>query len=157
MLYHTRVWSASVTRCRAVSNSPNHACTMHPTADVAKHPWQTTKVRNPSTSRTATLSDVGRHHTACMAAAQHSESSAAASVKVASADYRIRPRVLRQHLGHSGAMPAATAEMSERPNACPECAQHGGREYGHLERYMKVYKVRNLRYSKSGRNPVHLG
>ena len=54
-------------------------------------------------------------------------------------------------------MPAATAEMSERPNACPECAQHGGREYGHLERYMKVYKVRNLRYSKSGRNPVHLG
>ena len=82
------------------------------------------RVRNPSHSRTATLSDVTQHHTACMAAARHSGMSAAASGRAASAAYPYGVVMLSEHACASKAMPAATFERSERPGACPARAQH---------------------------------
>ena len=70
--------------------------------------WQTDM--NPSIPRVATLSDVARHRTRCVASARRSDNNAEAMEKAASADHRVRPAVLRHHSGHSGVMPAATKD-----------------------------------------------
>ena len=68
--------------------------------------WQTDM--NPSIPRVATLSDVARHRTRCVASARRSDNNAEAMEKAASADHRVQPAVLRHHSGHSGVMPAAS-------------------------------------------------
>ena len=73
---------------------------------------------NPSIPRVATLSDVARHRTRCTATARRSDINAVAMEKAASADHRVRPAVLRQLSGHSGVMPAATADESWQAAAC---------------------------------------
>ena len=65
---------------------------------------------NPSIPRVATLSDVARHRTRCVASARRSDNNAEAMEKAASADYRVRPAVLRHHSGYSGVMLAATKD-----------------------------------------------
>ena len=65
---------------------------------------------NPSIPRVATLSDVARHRTRCVASARRSDNNAEAMEKAASADHRVQPAVLRHHSGHSGVMLAATKD-----------------------------------------------
>ena len=56
--------------------------------------------------------------------------------RAAAAAYdRVRPRVLRQHFGHSGAIPAASAGEIQQPAACTRRPQRWGRESGRSERY----------------------
>ena len=73
---------------------------------------------NPSIPRVATLSDVARHRTRCTATARHSDINAVAMEKAASDDHRVRLAVLRQLSGHSGVMPAATADEAWQAAAC---------------------------------------
>ena len=51
------------------------------------------------------------------AALNRSEYVSAASDRAVSCSCRVRPRVLRQHFGHSGAMPAASTGETQRPTA----------------------------------------
>ena len=52
------------------------------------------------------------------AALNRSEYVSAASDRAASCSCCVRPRVLRHHFGHSGAMPAASTGETQRPTAC---------------------------------------
>ena len=49
-----------------------------------------------------------------------------AALSFASCGYHIRPRVLRQHAGHSGEMPAASIGQPRQPDARPRRAQRWG-------------------------------
>ena len=73
---------------------------------------------NPSTTRAGSLPDAVQHRPRCATVALRSESSAEAPEQAASASHRVCAAVLRQHSGHSGAMPAAMIGQSHRPVAC---------------------------------------
>jgi hypothetical protein len=102
--------------------------------------------------QTMLVIESGHMVTACC-----SESSTVATHKAESADHRVRPRVLQQHFGHSGAMPAASTVRSsnlmlalndpssrgEGPVVCTVIRTHT--------------RSRNTCNVKSGRLPVHLG
>ena len=69
------------------------------------------------------------------AALNRSEYVSAASDRAASCSCRVRPRVLWEHFGHSGAIPAASAGEIQQPAACTRRPQRWGRGSGRLERY----------------------
>ena len=99
---------------------------------------------NASTARDGTVSDDARHRTwtygNCVMQ-REAESSTVATHKAESADHRVRPRVLQQHFGHSGAMPAASTGEIQQPDACTRRPQHWGRGSGRLDRCTNAEKV----------------
>ena len=50
--------------------------------------------------------------------AQHISSGTIATGEAMRCSHRVRPQVLWQHFGHSGAMPAASTGETQRPTAC---------------------------------------